>query len=77
MVDVMPPLASDGPTGHQLQCLYLARLRRLVWLRRTCDRSWTLADWMLVHHALRLTARDCESVGLRNVARAVTATLPR
>jgi len=75
MVDSMPPLASDGPTRHQLQCLYLTRLQRLVWLRRAGNPSWTLADWMLVHHALRATVRDCEAVGLQSVARAVVATL--
>lgn len=60
---------------HQLQCLYLTRLRRLVGLRRSWDPSWTLADHRLVNQALYSTSRDCEGVGLRMVARAVVSTL--
>jgi hypothetical protein len=62
---------------HQLQCLYLTRLRRLVDLRRSWDPSWTLADWRLVNQALYSTSRDCERGGLRMVARAVVAGLRR
>ncbi len=62
-------------THHELQCFALERFAHMTELYYERDQSWTDAERRLVDHVLYSTYRDCESVGLRPVARAMLAEL--
>lgn len=56
---------------HQLQCLFLDRLHRLVDLDESWNPEWSQEERRLLEHALYSTYHDCVKVGLRPIARAM------
>ena len=56
---------------HQLQCLFLDRLHRLIDLDESWSPEWSAEERRLLEHALYSTYHDCVRVGLRPIARAM------
>ncbi|MFN0072171.1 MAG: hypothetical protein ACKVVP_11860 [Chloroflexota bacterium] len=56
---------------HQLQCLFLDRLHRLIELDESWRPEWSPEERRFLEHALYSTYHDCVRVGLRSIARAM------